>query len=89
VNKCEICNTLDFLDEHHIQSKSKGGNNKSYNRAKICPSCHRKVHKKLIILEGFFFTTLGRKLIWHYNGEESLTGSEPSVYILGENNGRM
>jgi hypothetical protein len=81
---CEICGEdIKFLDKHHIQSKSKGGTNKKENICFVCPLCHRKVHKGEIILEGKFMTTTGLKLIYHYKGEESITGLDkfPDVYI--------
>ncbi len=86
---CEICKE-DFssLDKHHITSKSKEGTNKRYNICHICPNCHRKVHLGDIILEGRFKTTACKvnesELIWRYKNEESITGIEAKVYIIGK-----
>jgi hypothetical protein len=80
---CEICN-IDFikLDKHHIQSKSKGGSNKTYNTIDICPNCHRSIHCAEIIVEGKFLTTDGYKLLWHKKDNQPITDSIPEVHIL-------
>jgi uncharacterized protein YlaI len=78
--KCEICKTFTYLDKHHIQSKSCGGSNKAHNIAKICPNCHRKVHKGDVKLEGKFMTCNGYQLIWSEN--ELITGRKPDVFVF-------
>ena len=85
-NNCEICNTKDILtDIHHIKSKSKEGENELYNKAELCPNCHRLVHQGKIIFEGRFLTTDCKlnetELIWRVNNESSITNIiDPSVY---------
>lgn len=81
---CEICNkNYPTLDNHHIQSRSKGGSNQKWNIAEICQNCHKSVHLGLIILEGRFNTTNGNKLIWRKFNNESITGmTDPEVFLL-------
>jgi uncharacterized protein YlaI len=83
MKECEICEIVTYLDSHHIESKSYSGVDAVYNKAHICPTCHRRVHMGDIVLEGKFQTTLGIKLIWHEKGEKSITGNEPRVYVYG------
>lgn len=78
---CEICQLEQAFEKHHIHSKCYGGSNKKTNIANLCPNCHNKVHRGHIILEGKFMTTEGRKLIYHFQGEPSVTGNEPRVYL--------
>lgn len=77
---CEICSTKTFTDDHHIKSKSLGGSDSSYNIATVCPTCHRLIHRGVIVLEGRFLTTKGEVLFWHKNGEESITGETAEVF---------
>jgi hypothetical protein len=84
MEKCEVCETEAYLDTHHINSTSLAGVNDSYNLARVCPNCHRKIHKGEIILEGKFLTTEGYKIIFHTKGSESVTGREPEVFIMGK-----
>lgn len=80
---CEICNGECILDNHHIHSLSLGGTNDRWNKCRICPNCHRKVHLGKIILEGRFASGKGNILIWRNKGDESITGMpDPPVYIL-------
>lgn len=84
MDQCEICSEILTCDSHHIHSLSKGGNDTTYNRCKICPNCHRKVHTGVIIIEGNFRTTNGISLVWRNKGEESITGMvDPLVWIYG------
>ena len=52
---CELCgNNLDFLDKdgrpfletHHIEWLSKGGEDTIENTVALCPNCHRRMHVK-------------------------------------------
>lgn len=81
--KCEICGMNDARHYHHIQSKSKGGNNKQENLCGVCPNCHDEVHRGIVVLEGKFLTTAGMKVIWHKKGETPITGMPlPEVYVM-------
>lgn len=79
---CEICGDIAYTDNHHIQSKSKSGSNKAFNRASLCKKCHDLVHRGEIILEGRFMTSNDNMLIFHNYGDDSITGREPDCYII-------
>ena len=81
---CDICHKIIPLDRHHIQSTCYGGPNIEWNKCRICPNCHRKVHYGIIIIEGWFATTSkrGKSLIYRKKDEESITGfPDPKVWI--------
>ena len=51
--KCDLCTNfapfmnkenLPYLEEHHIKSLSKGGDDLPSNCVALCPNCHRKMH---------------------------------------------
>ena len=77
---CEICSIKIIINEHHIQSLSKKGNNKKWNKINICPNCHRLIHIGEIIIEGKFLTTDGYKILWHYKDNKSITTESPEVF---------
>jgi len=82
---CEICDVKLFsLDRHHIISKSKGGNNKPYNIAKLCQVCHRKIHTGQIRILGKFLSTNGWILEYEENDDVSNI-SDQTCYIIGNN----
>jgi hypothetical protein len=78
---CEICNTVMFLEEHHIRGRDIPDFDMAYNKCNLCPNCHRKVHKKCIIIEDWRVTSNGKELIWHSVGEESITGNDAIPYL--------
>jgi hypothetical protein len=82
--KCEICNTYEAHQKHHIVSRMYSGSNRNFNIASLCPNCHNDVHHgPKIIIEGRFLTDYGYSLIWHMKGEESITGMESDqVYLV-------
>ena len=84
MKECEICrNKFKLLDKHHIQSKSKGGCNKPWNIAHICPNCHRAVHLGEIILEGKFNSTDGMILFFHTEKDDFVVSENPpEVYLI-------
>jgi len=85
MKKCEICEDDSvLLDKHHIISKSKGGSNKAYNIAHLCPNCHRRVHTGDIILEGRFESTLGNVLVYHLKGDQQFITDRdlPNVHLI-------
>jgi len=84
--QCNICGLSEItLDKHHIQSVSEGGTNDNSNIADICPNCHRKVHSGLLVIEGWFLTTDGMKLLHHNIDEISITDRQPSCYTWRQN----
>jgi len=86
--ECEICKKhTDFIKDHHINSKSLGGEDKPYNIAHICSECHDKVHYGLIIIEGRFGSMNGNTLIWRKFTDKSVTGlSDPTVWLKPNSN---
>ncbi len=70
---CNICQNLEILEEHHINGRNIPNFNKKWNIANICPNCHTKIHKSLIIIEKWLETTEGRTLIFHKIGEKAIT----------------
>jgi len=82
MKQCEICGCLHYCDRHHIQSKSKGGNNKWSNICNLCANCHRAVHMGDIIIEGRFLTAHGYQLIYKRKNQNRITSGElPEVFI--------
>ena len=75
---CEICGLETPLQEHHIRGRDIENANKQFNLVALCPTCHDRVHCGLIIIEGWFMTTSGNKLIYHQKGENSITGNKIS-----------
>lgn len=80
--KCIICKKGAILVSHHIFGRDIPNFNKPWNLADICPNCHILVHSGEIIIEGWFSTTEGRELLWHYKGEEGITENEAKPYII-------
>lgn len=82
--KCEICHTNTARDVHHIVSRACGGNNKPYNKASLCPNCHREVHLGQIVIEGRFQTTSGRQLVWRHSNQIKIIPqqTDPEVYQI-------
>jgi hypothetical protein len=80
---CQICLCNNEAHHtHHIVSKSKGGNDKPYNKTRLCANHHFEVHAGTIVIEGNFLTSDGYQLIYHRKGEESITNFEPEVYLF-------
>ena len=83
--ECNICNKKILVDTHHIQSSCYGGVNKEWNRCKLCPNCHRKVHTGSIIIEGWFSTSISNILVYRNKGDQSITSVEdPKVWIYNK-----
>jgi len=84
IDKCEFkeCEEKIKIDNHHIHSLSKGGKDKPWNKCKVCPNCHRKIHMGEIIIEGRFETTAGNTIVYRNKGEKSITGfQDPPVWL--------
>jgi len=87
--QCNICKQSMILESHHIWSTCYGGPNIDWNKCRICPNCHKKIHNGLIVVEGWFSTTgkKGRTLIWRNKDEESITEMpDPKVWLYGDLN---
>lgn len=81
--KCPICCRPEILVEHHIEGRDIKNPNHPSNLAYICDNCHRKVHMGLIVLEGWYQTTVGKELFWHEAEKESFTGNDAKPHIIG------
>ena len=81
---CAICEKVRILVEHHINGRDIPNAEAQWNRVWICATCHDEVHAGLKILEGWFSTTEGRKLIWREKGEKPkfAAGAETPTYGL-------
>jgi len=85
VLECQICK-LQFENEsnsdvHHIierktfkQKKKKVDNNKR-NILNLCPTCHRKIHLKEIIIDRWYLTTKGYQIGYYIKGSDKLSFS--------------
>ena len=82
MGKCEICNKVDNIDVHHIESKSLGGSDREWNKIGVCPSCHRAIHMGQIVVIGKFLTLEGYKVLTRTGKGLKLIEDEPEVYII-------
>jgi len=81
-NPCPICEERHILVEHHIEGRNIPNPNHSSNLAYVCSCCHRELHEGIVIIEGYFQTSNGLQLIWHFKDEEGLTGEESKPYLI-------
>lgn len=85
LEKCRVCKVRTKTDNHHIQSISFGGPDIDWNRCRICPNCHRKVHMFEIIIEGWVMSMSkhGKTLVWRNYGEEKIVEDmeDPKVWL--------
>lgn len=79
---CEICGKQRILVQHHIMGRDIPNPNHKYNLCDVCDNDHRDVHEGIIIIEGWFQTTAGMELIWHYKDEEGLTGKKANPFLI-------
>ncbi len=79
---CDICRRETFLEQHHIRGRKIYKPNHSNNLANICADCHLKVHHGIIVIEGWYMTTDGYKLVWHHYKESSLTGDDAKPWVM-------
>lgn len=42
--KCQLCDSAENLQEHHVIPISHGGENSFMNRITVCVECHKKIH---------------------------------------------
>jgi len=80
---CSLCKEKNILICHHIKGRDIPNANHPSNLVNLCDNCHRKVHEGKIILEGWFKSTKGIELIWHYKNEESFSGRNEKTYLIG------
>ena len=76
IQTCPISGYTGPLVEHHINGREVRDAEGEWNRVWLSPNMHELVHLGRLIIEGWFKTTSGRELIWHYADEESITGED-------------
>jgi len=79
---CDLCDDVNFLEEHHIEGRNIPNPNHSSNVCNLCPNCHDKIHRGVLVIERWMTTTNGRKLIWHSKEETSISGQDAKPYII-------
>jgi Zn-finger protein len=67
--ECDICITPEYLIEHHINGRKILDFDADWNKCYICPNCHNKIHRDLIVIEGWHQTSDGYKLFWESKKE--------------------
>ena len=77
------------LVKHHIYGREVKGFDRKSHTCWICATCHDRLHKEKgeksrIVLEGWYSTTGGRLLVWHNEGEPSITGNAIDPFSYGE-----
>lgn len=45
--RCQRCGRMEGLQVHHIQLRSRLGDDAANNLIALCVSCHQKVHRKM------------------------------------------
>lgn len=50
--RCRVCKTRDGVDVHHIQFRSRGGEDSTENCAALCRECHAEIHAYRLTLSG-------------------------------------
>lgn len=75
---CEVCGVRSLLVLHHIRGRTIRNANHESNLVRLCSICHELIHIEVpkIIIEGWAMTSEGRTLLWHKNGEASITGND-------------
>lgn len=85
--KCEICNyskSERAINYHHIIPEADPRcTNDNSNLAVLCHCCHDQVHAGEITIIGVYKTTLGRKLMFFFAGEEPPL--EKEFWLIKEN----
>ena len=68
VDHCQICNSTDKLEAHHIvfQSKNSTQKHRKSNLVVLCNQHHEEVHSKKLIIYGWKKTTEGKMLDYIY-----------------------
>jgi hypothetical protein len=79
---CEICGECMPLEEHHLRGRDVPNPHGKWNTAMVCRNDHARIHYGMIIIEGRFNTGVEYELIWHNEGDESITGEECVVHLI-------
>jgi len=71
------------LVRHHIRGRNVRDWNKGWNVVYVSPNTHALIHEGRITIDGWFLTSSGRELIWHYEKEQPVTAAETDKpYII-------
>jgi hypothetical protein len=79
---CEICEERTILQQHHIRGQKVDNAHRDFNITNICSNCHTLIHHGKIIIEDRLMTTGGYKLIWHREGENSMTNDDATPHLI-------
>jgi len=80
--QCDICHETEPLVTHHIRGRDIPNPEHPSNLTQVCSNCHYKIHLGRIVLEGWFKTTAGKELMWHFKEDKGFTGVEGKPYII-------
>ena len=81
-DKCQICCLQRPLQEHHLNGREVSNPNSSNNLCYICANCHEDIHLGRLIIEGWFLTSSGKELIYHYKNEDSITNKSTTPPLI-------
>jgi hypothetical protein len=70
------------LVRHHINGRKVKDWDADWNIAYVSPNTHQLIHEGQLIIEGWFMTSDGRELIWHWKNQESITGKNAIPHII-------
>ncbi len=48
--RCQFCGSLNGVEVHHLESRSRLGDDAEENLITLCPACHRKVHRNRAVV---------------------------------------
>ncbi len=84
--KCPIDNSYNGpLVRHHIRGRKIKDWDKDWNIVYVSPNTHQLIHEGQLIIEGWFMTSDGRELFWHWKNQESITGNDAKPHIIERN----
>ena len=74
--KCHFCpvDKYDLLDVHRIVPGAAGGKYTPANSVTVCSNCHRRIHAGEIIIERWYPTSAGVKILHYYENGNELWG---------------
>ena len=91
MDSCYICKSMEQLETHHIipqkDFNESGLHKHKYHLKKndvsnlivLCMTCHDKVDREEIIIDGWNNTSNGKELVYAYNPVHSLTKYSPEL----------
>ena len=44
--RCQCCGSMENLEVHHLQARSRSGDDAAENLITLCAECHRKTHER-------------------------------------------